>query len=293
MVQLPANSPAAFLAGFDKLKAEKSVNYSIGFVAHPLPSLQITADAYQIRIKDRIVATGTLLGLNGTTVISQGVLDAIAAHGNILDPNVSYVGISVFTNGANTRTRGVEVTASYVSDFGEFGHVDWTAAFNYNETKVTKLNPLPAVVSAPASGQTVLLGPTALSLLTTATPKTKAVVGAFLTHGKWGVNLRETVYGKASEIVSLDGTGNGGIVEKIGVTAITDVDVGYSLTDSLRLNIGANNLFNKKAPTTPNVSDGAGGVRPGDGGNVYGAPLGFTPWGINGGYYYSRITYTF
>ncbi len=293
VVQLPANSPAAKAAGFQNLKAEKSINLSVGFVAHPAEHLQVTADAYQIRIKDRIVATGTLLGLNGTTVISQGVLNAIAAHGNVLDPNVSYVGISVFTNGVNTRTRGVEVTATYASDFGEMGHVDWSAGFNYNETAVRKLAALPAVVSNPSAGQTTILGPSALTNLTTATPRWKLVLGAYATHGKWSVNLREAIYGKTSQMVSTDGTGNNGINEQIGVTAITDLDIGYSVTHALKLDIGANNLFNTRPPGVPNIPDGSGGVRPADGGNVYNAPIAFSPFGINGGYYYGRVTYTF
>lgn len=291
VVQLPANSPAALLAGFQPLKAEKSNNYSIGFVAHPTEDLQITADAYEIDIKNRIVATGTLLGLNGTDVVSQGVLNAIAAHGNVLDPGVSYVGISVFTNGANTRTRGVEATATYATDFGDLGHVDWSVGLNYNDTTVTKQYPLPAAVTAP--GQTTLLGPTALSLLTTATPKEKLILGAYLTHGKWSVSARETVYGPSSEIVSTDGTGNNGFNEKIGVTGITDLDIGYAFTEFLKLDVGANNVFDHKPPNVLLIPNGSGGVRPADGSNVYNAPLGFSPFGINGGYYYGRVTVTF
>ena len=311
VVQLPANSSAAALAGFAPLKPEDSTNYSIGFVAHPVSALQVTMDLYQINIKNRIVATGTLLGIagsktpfgqNGCTtdptcntpyIVSPGVLNAIAAHGNILDPGVTYVGISVFTNGANTRTRGIELTANYASDFGEFGHVDWSAAFNYNQTVVTKQFALPGVVSAPAISQTTLLGPTALSLLTTATPREKVVLGAYWTLSKWSVNLRESIYGPSSEIVSTDGTGNNGITERIGTTGITDLDIGYKITDQLKLDVGANNLFNHKPPTTPNIADGSGGVRPADGANVYNAPVGFSPFGINGGYYYGRVTYTF
>ena len=41
---------------------------------------------------------------------SQGVLNAIAAHGNILDRRSPTSASAVFTNGANTRTRGVEAT---------------------------------------------------------------------------------------------------------------------------------------------------------------------------------------
>ncbi|MGA0600321.1 TonB-dependent receptor plug domain-containing protein [Caulobacter sp. KR2-114] len=293
VVQLPANSPAAALAGFSPLKPEESTNYSVGFVAHPISNMQVTLDLYQISIKDRIVATGTLLGLVGTTTVSQGVLNAIAAHGNVLDPGVSYVGISVFTNGANTRTRGVELTATYASDFGDFGHVDWSVAFNYNSTAVTKQFALPAIVSAPAFGQTTLLGPTALSLLTTAAPKTKVVLGAYWSYHRWSVNLRENIYGPSAEIVSTDGTGNNGVWERIGTTGITDLDVGFKINDQLKIDVGANNLFNQKPPTTPNIPDGSGGVRPADGANVYNAPVGFSPFGINGGYYYGRVTYTF
>ena len=294
VVQLPANSASAAQIGFGKLKPEKSTNFSVGFVAHPADGLQITADAYQIEIKRRIIPTGTLIGLDGTTVISQNVLNAIRAHGNVLDPTgLSYVGVSVFTNAAKTRTRGLEITANYASDFGEMGHVDWSAAVSYNKTKVLSQAPLPAQVRNVGYGQVAILSPTALSYLETAPPRMKVVLGGFWTLEKFSVNLRETIYGKSSEIQSTSGTGIGGTVEKIGTTAITDLDVGYQLTESVKVNVGANNLFNHKAPTVPNISDGAGGVRPADGSNVYDAPLGFTPFGINGGYYYARVTYTF
>ncbi|WP_298291467.1 TonB-dependent receptor, partial [Novosphingobium sp.] len=75
---------------------------------------------------------------------------------------------------------------------------------------------------------------------------------------------------------------------KIGTTVIADLNLGYKLTSGLRFDIGANNLLNKKAPTVPTV-----GGRPASGGNVFSAPIGFTPWGINGGYYYARATFTF
>ena len=153
--------------------------------------------------------------------------------------------------------------------------------------------PLPAVVANPASGQTSILGPQALTNLTTATPKWKVVLGAYATHGKWSLNLREAIYGKSSQIVSTDGTGNNGITEEIGVTAVTDLDIGYSITHALKIDVGANNLFNQRPPTVPNISDGSGGVRPADGSNVYDAPIPFSPYGINGGYYYGRVTYSF
>ena len=48
--------------------------------------------------------------------------------------------------------------------------------------------------------------------------------GAYWTRGKFSVNLRENVYGKTSEIVSTDGTGNNGTKAKIPTTGITDIE---------------------------------------------------------------------
>jgi iron complex outermembrane receptor protein len=292
-VQLPANSAAAAVAGFSPLKAEKSTNYSVGFVAHPMERLQITLDAYQIQVRNRIVVTGLIYGsdVSGGVnhVISQAVLDAITAHGNQLDTGISYAGIAVFTNGVNTRTRGLELTANYASDFGDYGHVDWTVGGNYTDTKVTKLNPLPArdfSIAPTIITQTTLLSPSALSALTTATPKYKLVGGGYWTLGKWSVNLRETIYGKSSELVT---TGNITTNLKIKASPITDLTVGFHLTDWVKLEAGANNLFDKKPPGVPTLSNG----KPATGGNVYDAPMTFSPYGINGGYYYGRVTVTF
>jgi iron complex outermembrane receptor protein len=293
-VQLPANSASAVIAGFQPLKAEKSKNYSLGFVAHPMDRMQITLDAYQINIRKRIQTTGFLYGSSQDSagvnhVISQAILDAITAHGNTLDSGISYAGISVFTNAVNTRTRGVEATLTYASDFDEYGHVDWTAGFNYNKTTVTKLNPLPPQdfsIDPAVITQTSLLDAAALSGLTTANPKMKAVFGGYWTLGKWSANLRETIYGPSSQLVS---TANVTTDMKIKTAALTDLTVSYMLTSAIKLEAGANNLFDKKPPNVPFLSIG----RPADGGNLYDGPMTFSPYGINGGYYYGRVTLTF
>ena len=107
------------------------------------------------------------------------------------------------------------------------------------------------------------------------------------------MNLRETIFGPESEILSLSGTGVDGVNAHIPVTGITDLDVGYFITPRLKLDLGANNLFDHRPPNVPNVPNGSGGFRPGDGNNVYGEPDQFSPWGIDGGYWYGRVTYNF
>ena len=209
-VQLPPNSSAAALAGFGPLKPEQSDNYSIGIVLHPLPKLQITADAYSILIKDRILVSGFIFGEEsgyGTNgVVSQGVLNAIAARGVTLDSGLSYAGISIFANAANTQTNGLEATATYSSDFDQYGHVDWSMGFNYNHTTITKLTPLPAAVTNVDFGQTAILNDVAKSALLNSTPRYKLILQATWTLQKWAVNLRETIYGQSSEITDPSGT---------------------------------------------------------------------------------------
>jgi iron complex outermembrane receptor protein len=292
-VQLPANSGPALIAGFAALKPEKSTNYSLGFVAHPWEGVQITLDAYQIEVRDRIQTTGFIYGsvvAGGiNNVVSQAVLNAITAHGNTLDSGISYAGISVFTNAVDTKTQGAEATITYASDFAAYGHVDWSLGVNYNKTQVLKLAPLPpqdfSAVPAIIS-QTTILSPGSLTGLTTSTPREKAVGNAYWTMGKWSANLRETIYGESSQLASTAGITT---LLKIPVAAITDLQVSYKITEALKLDVGANNLFDKNPPTVPILSIG----RPANGGNVYNAPMTFSPYGINGGYYYARVTLNF
>ena len=281
-VQLPPNSTAAQLAGFQPLKPELSQNYSIGFVAHPIDNLQITVDAYQINIHDRILVSGFIYGTNtigGQVVtISQGVLNAIKARGVTLDSGLSYTGISLFANAANTRTDGVELTANYASDFGDYGHVDWTVGANYNKTQLTKTPLLPAAVTNAAQGQTTFFTANSASALTTATPREKVILQAYYTWHKFSANLRETIYGPTRQW-----SANNSIFEQIGTTGITDLDIGYRITPMIKVDAGANNLFNQ-IPPLHNIAGG---------GRVYDVPYGFAPWGGNGGYYYGRVVVSF
>ena len=281
-VQLPPNSAAAQSVGFGALKPELSQNYSIGFVAKPLPNMQITLDAYQINIHDRILVSGFLYGTNtigGQIVtISQGVLNAITARGVTLDSGLSYTGISLFANSANTRTQGIELTANYASDFGDYGHVDWTIGANYNKTQITKSLLLPADIQNAQYNQVYYDTPNTASALTTATPREKIILQAYYTNHKFSVNLRETIYGSTSQY-----TADTVQLKSIPTTGITDLDVGYRFTNWIKVSAGANNLFNQFPPRGFSIS----------GGRVYNVPYDFAPWGGNGGYYYGRVVVSF
>ncbi|WP_145653511.1 TonB-dependent receptor plug domain-containing protein, partial [Pseudoduganella lurida] len=176
-VQLAPNSAGAKLVGVDGLKPEASTNISAGIVLNPASNVSVTLDAYQIKIRDRIVGSGSVYGSGGATN-SPAVVAAILANGNVLDPTVSETGINIFTNAVNTRSRGLELVTTLNSNYGQYGRVDWSLAANYNQVRVLKINQAPAQLQP----QT-LLDRTAISNIETATPKTRINLGALWRNG--------------------------------------------------------------------------------------------------------------
>ncbi|MFA9217570.1 MAG: TonB-dependent receptor plug domain-containing protein [Sphingomonadaceae bacterium] len=283
-VQLPPNSAGARLVGIDGLKPERSTNFSVGLVLNPAQNLSVTVDAYQIKIRDRIVGSGSLYGSGGGANNSAAVIAAIKANGNVLDPTVTQTGINIFSNAVDTRSRGLEFVATLNSSYGGWGKVDWSIAANYNKVEVTKVNQAPAQLLP----QT-LLDPVAISSLETASPKMRLNLGALWKIGAWTVNLRESIYGKSSQYGSEDGSVY--YNSEIGTKAITDLELSYKWSPTLSLAVGANNLFNQYPPQR-NALLLAEERAANDNAAVSVLP-GFSPFGINGGYYYARANYKF
>jgi iron complex outermembrane receptor protein len=298
--QLPPNSPGASLLGINGLKPEKSENISLGFVTHLAPKLTMTLDAYQITIKNRIVSSGTLYGENVVTVggqkvtngiVSPAVIAALAANGVNVDPsirtNATYsVGANMFVNGLDTRTKGIDFVSTYYSDFGDWGRVDWSLSASYNKTEVTKIAPNP-----PGLDPTLkLFDAIAIANLEDTSPKYKVIAGGYWTLGKFSMNLKETFYGSASGL-STD-SGSSALMEtKIKPAMITDLDLSYQVLDGVKLSVGANNLLNYY----PNRINGLlreHYLKNNSNGYVTQYPS-FSPFGINGGYYYGKLTYSF
>jgi iron complex outermembrane receptor protein len=284
-VQLAPNSPGARLIGIEGLKPETSTNYSLGLVLHPLPDLIATLDAYQIDIHNRIVGSGNIYGSgNPGGPNSPAVVEAIRANGNVLDPTVTQTGVNVFINGADTRTRGVDFVVAHADDLGSLGRLSWSFSGSYGSTIVTGVLPPPVQIQPQAP-----LNETALSFLTTASPNYRIIFGAVWEKDKWTLNLRQLIYGHSSE--TIEGDDGRFYSVRINATPITNIAVSYAPTDKVRFTIGADNVFN----TFPNkvnpelirtyliANDGAG---------AYTSPD-FAPYGVNGGYYYGRVTIGF
>lgn len=289
-VQLPPNSPAAALVGVNGLDPEKSRNYSVGFVAKPGGGITATLDIYQITIKDRVVGSATLFG-SGGTINLPAVRAAILASGSVLDPTVTQTGINIFTNGLDTRTRGADLVVTTRTDLEDWGSVQWSLTGNWSDTKVTKFATPPAQLQGAS-----LFDRTSVGFLETSTPKYRAVLGALWTWNDLSVNVKESLYGPASILNNRLGcplslpTSNC-FKLGIGTTFITDLEISYKVLESVKLTIGANNLFNK-FPDKINQAYRNTFLAANANGFVTQYPT-FSAFGINGGYYYGKIAVTF
>jgi iron complex outermembrane receptor protein len=273
--QLPVNSPVAKFLGAVPLQAEQSINYSVGFVAEPIPKLHFAVDAYQISIHNQIVDSGTFGG-NVDTPAGQQLIALLRAAGFGIDEGLQKVTGQYYTNGINTRTRGVDGTADYSYTFDEKSKLDLTVAVNFNDVELTRL--------ATLAGGAPEFTPDVLSEYTRNSPKNKLVLQAYYTYDKASLLVRETRWGSSLEVFP-DNVffGPNYYPAKIAPTWITDIEIGYKIYDGVKLSVGADNVFNLYPNPTPPITRYVNST-------VYNAS---SPFGFDGGFYYARINYTF
>ena len=287
------NSPGAAFLGVPGLRPEKSTNFSAGLVLRPASKLNITIDAYQIKIRDRIVQSGTFFGYNSNPAVirSPSVIQALTANGVTIDPAIftasnASIGVVTFVNGIDTRTRGVDFVATYSTDLGSAGNIDWSLTANYNKTKITKLGSPPSNVNQGV----LLLDAAAQSTLINTTPKFRAVAGALWEIGPVSLSLRESYYGSSYQLIQNPVLPN---FEKAVVKSafLTDVELSYKFLGSVTLSAGANNLFNVYPTKLPKaLRDAQYAISSLSYATQYPRE---SPLNVSGGYYYGRIAVTF
>ncbi|HET7816856.1 MAG TPA: TonB-dependent receptor [Sphingomicrobium sp.] len=280
----PVTSDVARHFGATTLGPEKSTNLGAGLVFEPSGAATLTIDGYSIKVRDRIGISQTF-PVKAADVIAEPALAAVGVGGTV----------QYFTNGFDTRTRGLDVVGNYRTGLAG-GRLNLTLAYNYNRSKVTRFDP--GVI-----GQTQLIDIKYLA------PAHRANFSANWQIGDFGVNLRESYYGawRVSNDYPIR-VGNvacpSGFTPPVGDTTtpcaiidgqhfggkfITDVDVSYTFMNHYTLTLGANNLFNTYPDRiqatisnpiytlTDSISNGS--IYPRSGG----------PFGINGGFWYARL----
>ncbi|MGY2374541.1 TonB-dependent receptor plug domain-containing protein [Pseudomonas sp. SDO524_S393] len=260
---LPVDTPEAQALGAEKLKPEKSLNYSVGFTYEPTPNYRLTIDVYQIGIRDRIVSTSLL----GGPAVSQ----ILVANG--LSPGLY---AQYYTNAVDTRTRGIDIVNEYRQQLDRYGQVRWSLAYNWNQTKIEKLQDTPPALASLGSNYQIF-NRRLQKDLTVATPQSKLILAANWKVSAYTLNLALTRFGSYTE-----GDNNPINDRTFSAKWISDIDAAYDIDKHFTVALGANNLFNVY-PDKKGIKDWAGAYEYGQ----------FSPFGFGGAYYYTRLAYNF
>jgi iron complex outermembrane receptor protein len=261
---LPVDSKAAIALGAEPLRPEKSLSYTAGVTLELARAFRLTIDGYITHIDDRIVKTDFL----GTTANGgPAVRDLLATNG--VD-NVDTA--QFFTNAIDTITRGVDIVAEYTLKHDDLGTFRPSAALSVAKSVIDHVNPNPRAL---ADLNVVRFGRQSQLDLIHGAPNSKIILGANWAIWRFRTDLRFTRWGEYTES-STDAKFD----QKFGAKWVTDLDIGYSLSDNVTLAVGAYNLFDV-------YPDKHGIVNVTDGSGQYGS---FAPFGLTGGFYYARLS---
>ena len=256
----PNNSPVTASFGIGPLKEEKAFNAALGLTAK-FGQFTATIDGYYIAVKDRIVLTGNF--------------DAPQI------PNVEAA--QFFANGADTKTTGLDVILSWKTNIGEDSSFGATFLGNFNDMKIDK------VLNGSLDEQT-FFGERDKAFLLASAPDSKLSLNLNYNKNWFDAGLTFTRF---SEVQLLDfqmfedPADYGGFNQQIIAATdtyeakmVTDLNLGFRLSENLKLNAGSNNLFNVYPDQQDDWTEG--------GGYWDSVQMGF-----GGAYYYLKMNYKF
>jgi iron complex outermembrane recepter protein len=270
----PADNPASLALGSRPLQEETSFNFSGGLAFSPADNITVTADYFHIKINDRI-----LLGATFDDPASVQILTN-AGFGNIQ-------GVQYFTNGLDTRTQGVDLTANMRLPAGAGSTLDLNASVNYTKNKILRVDPLPQVLIDAGSTEPGLLDSVGAIGIEDERPDWRGTVQANYTIGRFSSLGRFSYYGSFSS--AQPGFCNL-CRENYGGKGLFDAEVGYSFT-GIKLFVGARNLFDTypDQPSSEVVDPDFGDTSRNFNTNFDTWPwAAASPFGYNGRYIYAR-----
>jgi iron complex outermembrane recepter protein len=244
------DSKLAALLGIPKLKEETSHNYSVGLTARPARGLELTVDAYQINIDNRIILTNNFTGSTSPTI--KSILDSAGANT-----------ANFFTNAIDTKAKGLEAVLSYTRTFLRKHSIRATLAGTFIDNEVVKgANGRPLIHASD-----ILVNGGQLknyfnredeSRVELANPKNKISLMLNYRYSKFGAMVRLVRFG---EVQYWDGSNandpfapvmvaNAFDNNQVEITdqtfspkLVTDLSLSYDITKSFSVTVGANNLF--------------------------------------------------
>ena len=258
VVLAPNGGTVANAAGIPKLKEEKSTSFTLGTTWTPNAALSLTADLYDIKIKDRIVLSGRF---NADTY--PDLAERLAKLG---------VGeAQFFVNSVDTKTKGLDLTASHKANFGS-NKLTTFLALNVSKTEVTGIH-------APASlkgFEDVLLSEKERLYIEQGAPRSKATLGFDYVTGPWESDLKIIHFGPQT-LGTFTGTAGGAPNQHYESKTSADLSFTYTINKNMKFTFGGNNIFNVK-PTSQNADETDNGFK-----------YESVQFGLNGASYFGRL----
>ncbi len=257
---LTANNESSIVRnafGIKELKPEKSVSFTLGFVAKFGDGFTATVDGYMINIKDRIVLS--------TQFTRSNPLVATILNANNVPASIN--ALQFWTNAIDTKTKGVDIVLTKRFKMGK-GAGSVSLAANFNENKVDGNIKTNSVIDDPANNPSrtdptrnpandlsvALFDRLQKSRIEVAQPKSKFNLTFSYSIKKLdflvrAVRFGETVLLSATDPKAVNGSGvywNDvalGADQTFKAKITTDVVVTYRLNAAISIAAGANNIF--------------------------------------------------
>ena len=257
---IPSTSPLAMNFGGQALKPEKSVNLAIGAVYDDGP-FSLSMDFFQIRVSDRLTTSAD-------RSLSPAEIEQLIAEG-IIRPGGVLARFRFFINDFATRTDGIDLVGAYEMAGANGSTTTFSTAWNWTRTTVTEFN-------------TNTLTDRRIRILEEGLPGVRGNLTMnhvfaggtrFLVRGShWGGYFDgEQPYYETDSSNTIDYPSR----------ILFDVEAAHTFADRWNLTIGAQNVLNTYPEEYPGAAAGVG--------NRFGQ---FTPFGFNGGFYYTRVGYS-
>jgi iron complex outermembrane receptor protein len=263
--------------GVAKLNAEKAYNFTAGFTTKPINKLTITADYYRIKIDNRILFSGDI----GYKTGEPGNPDTSNPVEVILNAN-SISSLKFFTNAVNTLTSGFDLVANYNLPLNH-GKLSFLAAYNYNNTKIVGNIAVPSILEN--NGYSInFFDRKEQSRIVYSRPKDKFILGTSYDFSKFDIHLNNTYFGSVTWDHATDPSKDQTFKGKV----ITDLVLGYKITNDFKVTAVANNLLNiypDKIDTKGDVSTDLGGR--------FKYPWEVNQFGFSGTVFSLNLNYTF
>ena len=261
----PVEHPASAALGATPLREETSFNFSGGLAVTPVENLTITADYFHIEIDDRILLAATFDDEATVAILSANGFDNIGA-------------VQYFTNGLDTRTQGVDITADLRLPAGEAATIDLSGYLNYTHNEITRVDPLPQVLQDAGSTEPGLLDVVTEVGIEEERPEWRATVQGQYSRGRFSGLARASYFGG---FASAQPGFCDECREEYGAKTLVDAEVAYQF-GIVNVALGARNLFD----TYPDQAS------PTNSFDIF-PWAAASPFGYNGRFVYARTRVTF